>query len=103
MGQNNSKQENKHVMYNNLPLLVNEWDDSRKKEYSNYRGYEYHLIPVFKSANREKSAYGPEVWLPENEDFHCGYINIWVEIKTYWDLTVNEKEYEKILEIISSC
>ena len=79
------------------------WDDSRKKEYSNYRGYQYHLIPVFKSANREKSAYGPEVWLPENEDFHCGYINIWVEIKTYWGLTVNEKEYEKILEIISSC
>ena len=79
------------------------WNDSRKKEYSNYRGYEYHLIPVFKSANREKSAYGPEVWLPENEDFHCGYINIWVEIKTYWGLTVNEKEYEKILEITSSC
>ena len=30
------------------------WNDSRKKEYSNYRGYEYHLIPVFKSTNREK-------------------------------------------------
>jgi len=79
------------------------WDEQRKKEYSNYTGYEYHLIPVFKSANREKSAYGPEVWLPENEDFHCGYINIWVEIKIYWNLTVNGKEYQKILEILESC
>jgi len=79
------------------------WSEEKKKEYSNFRGYEYHLIPVFKSANREKSAYGPEVWLPENENFHCKYISIWVEIKVYWGLTVNEKEYKKILEILDSC
>ena len=79
------------------------WSEDKKKEYSNFRGNEYHLIPVFKSANREKSAFGPEVWLPENENFHCKYISIWVEIKVYWGLTVNEKEYKKILEIVDSC
>ena len=51
----------------------------------------------------KKGAKGPEDWLPENTDFHCAYINIWVEIKLFWELTVTQEEFDAIEAVSKNC
>jgi hypothetical protein len=82
---------------------AHQWSEDRKKEYSTYTLYEYHLIPVYGPSNQKKGAKGPEDWLPENTDFHCAYINIWVEIKLFWELTVTQEEFDAIEAVSKNC
>jgi hypothetical protein len=82
---------------------AHEWSEERKKEYSTYTSYEYHLLAVNSGANSDKSAKGPEEWLPVNTNFHCAYINIWVEIKIFWELSVTTEEFTTLDKISKNC
>ena len=79
------------------------WDRDRKREYANYLGYEDHLIASISSANRSKGSKGPEEWRPPLENYWCEYALDWIAIKNSWDLTVSEREYEALREMLDTC
>ena len=79
------------------------WDRGRKREYANYLGYEDHLIAATSRANRSKGSRGPEEWRPPLESYWCDYALDWIAIKNSWDLTVSEREYVALNEMLDAC
>ena len=44
-----------------------------------------------RSANRSKGSKDPASWLPENESFHCTYIQTWITVKEKYSLEIDSK------------
>ena len=59
------------------------WPKSKRVKFSND---ESNLFAVKKSVNRQKSAMGPAMWLPPNDNFKCEYIKLFQEIVAKYDL-----------------
>lgn len=68
------------------------WSSDRKKKFANHLGNKNHLIAVYLSANRRKSAKDPAEWIPKNEEFIKEYARIWIKIKVEWGLTADSRE-----------
>lgn len=77
-----------------------DWDRLKKKEFANDP---YNLLPVYKSENRKKGAKDIANYLPLNKDYHCKYVNRWISIKDKYDLTIDNKEKEVIIEVLNGC
>ena len=79
------------------------WSDFKREEFANDMLFEDHLIAVDKYENRQKGAKDPSEWMPTNQDFHCKYVAIWIEIKYLWELAITSPEYKFLDSTISSC
>ena len=79
------------------------WDKDKKAAYANEMGYADHLIAVTASANRKKSARGPEGWKPTNEGYWCDYAIDWVQIKFDWGLSATKAEWAALQEMLVTC
>jgi len=79
------------------------WTNERRRDFANDLSFEQTLIAVSASSNRSKSDKDPAGWMPPNSDFHCEYVEIWVEIKIKWGLSVDEVEARVIEQVLSNC
>ncbi len=79
------------------------WSNDRKAEYANDLSYDNHLIAVKASANRQKSAKGPEEWQPDRHEYWCEYATDWATIKQTWDLTATPDEMETLNNMLDTC
>lgn len=61
------------------------------------------LIAVSASSNRGKGDQDPAEWLPEREAYHCTYVRAWVQVKYYYDLSVDSLEKAALSDILSGC
>ena len=80
-----------------------EWSLSKKKEYANYLEDNDHLLAVQSGANRSKGARGPEDWKPDNTEYWCEYAYDWIRIKSFWNLSATQREWNALLSMISTC
>lgn len=72
-----------------------EWSESRKKEYADnpMAG-----VCCLSSLNRSKGAKGPSEWLPEkNVEDYC---YSWLYDAVYWDISLDEDDYNTIKSIL---
>ena len=69
------------------------WPKSKRVKFSND---ESNLFAVKKSVNRQKSAMGPAMWLPPNDNFKCEYIKLFQGIVTKYDLRQAVDELSEI-------
>ncbi len=65
--------------------------------------YDDHLIAVTARANRQKGSKGPDQWKPENQDYWCEYALDWIQIKVDWELTVTNREFNSLEEMVEIC
>ncbi|MCY4523961.1 MAG: HNH endonuclease family protein [Halobacteriovoraceae bacterium] len=79
---------------------ADEWPREKKVEYANYMSDKNHLIAVYRGANRSKGAKDPHHWMPPNQEYHEEYLLIWIEIKNFWELEMDELEQATIEEIL---
>ena len=79
------------------------WSADRREDYANDLGYADSLIAVSASSNRSKGARDPAEWLPPTAGVHCWYAAAWVQVKTRWDLTVDQAEADKLSSVLSGC
>ena len=79
------------------------WSDQRREDFANDMTFRGSLIAVSASSNRSKSDQDPADWLPPNEAFHCDYVALWIEVKTSWDLSVDDAELTALEEITARC
>lgn len=72
------------------------WRAALRCHYANYMGNLFHLLAVNGHENMAKGDRSPERYMPPSTAFHCTYLNIWMKIKTIWDLAVTVPEINSI-------
>jgi len=68
------------------------WEQGYRIKYANYLNSKIHLVPVYNSSNREKSAKDISVWLPLVNIKE--YVYNWYTIKERWNLCFDKNEIE---------
>jgi len=79
------------------------WSIEKKVRFANNLDDPDLLLAVNSFTNREKSAYGPEDWKPDNTKYWCEYAYDWIRIKYEWGLTATQREWSALLEMIETC
>ncbi len=79
------------------------WSASQRRAFANDLSNPQALIAVTASSNRSKSDRDPADWLPPNQSYHCQYITDWVSVKVFWNLSVDEREFQAIRRVATSC
>ena len=82
---------------------AHDWSADRREDYANDLGFADSLIAVSAGSNRSKGARDPAEWMPPTEGVHCWYAAAWVQVKTRWDLTVDQAEADKLSGVLSGC
>jgi hypothetical protein len=76
------------------------WDDGRRERYANDPDV---LLSVEDNANQQKGDKGPEAWKPPNEEEWCDYARRWIQIKSKYDLSVDEQEKVALDQMLGTC
>jgi hypothetical protein len=79
------------------------WSDQRREDFANDMTFRGSLLGVSAAVNRSKSDQDPADWLPPNETFHCDYVALWIEVKTIWDLSVDDAELTALEGLSAWC
>jgi hypothetical protein len=61
------------------------------------------LFAVSASSNRSKGDQDPSTWKPPAKDAWCTYAEDWIEVKSYWKLTITQKEKEALTDMLGTC
>ncbi len=79
------------------------WREEKRRRYANDLSNPNHLIAVAKGSNRSKGRKDPAKWMPPNRSYWCEYLNNWVEVKVIWGLSMDQAEYDAIVEGLKIC
>lgn len=61
------------------------------------------LIAVTDNVNQSKSDQDPAEWMPPLSSYACTYVRAWVQVKYYYDLSVDTAEKAKLTSVLSGC
>ncbi|KAI0303294.1 hypothetical protein B0F90DRAFT_1357351 [Multifurca ochricompacta] len=61
------------------------------------------LIAVTNSVNRAKGDKDPAQWMPPLASFHCEYVQAWITVKQFYNLTVDSAEKSALTTLIDQC
>lgn len=61
------------------------------------------LLAVSASSNRSKGDQTPDKWMPTNTAFRCDYTKAWIEVKSYWKLTIDSAEKSTLQKELNAC
>ncbi|MFI5755583.1 HNH endonuclease family protein [Streptomyces sp. NPDC051569] len=61
------------------------------------------LIAVTDNVNQSKSDRDPAQWLPPRAAYQCTYVRAWVQVKKYYNLTVDSAEKTALQGVLNGC
>ncbi|GAV42881.1 HNH endonuclease family protein [Streptomyces acidiscabies] len=61
------------------------------------------LIAVTDNVNQAKSDQDPATWMPSVTSYRCTYVRAWVQVKYYYDLSVDTAEKSALTSYLASC
>ncbi|GAA2882156.1 hypothetical protein Acy02nite_78610 [Actinoplanes cyaneus] len=61
------------------------------------------LVAVSAGSNRSKGDQDPSTWKPPAKDEWCAYATDWVTVKSYYKLTVTQKEKDALKDMLGTC
>ncbi|KAF5341356.1 hypothetical protein D9758_016813 [Tetrapyrgos nigripes] len=61
------------------------------------------LVAVSASSNRSKGDRDPASWVPTSTSFVCTYIKAWIQVKHFYDLSVDTDEKSALSSFLASC
>jgi len=82
---------------------ANAWSAERREAFANDLDLPEALIAVSASSNRSKSARDPAEWLPTASGYVCQYVKDWMSVKTKWQLSVDQREFEALRSVSLGC
>ena len=82
---------------------ANEWSSERRRAFANDLDLPQALIAVSASSNRSKGDKDPADWLPPLRSYHCQYVEDWVRVKVKWELSVDQREFNAIRNLLATC
>jgi hypothetical protein len=77
------------------------WSHAKRCGYANFLHTNFHLLAVSGHENMSKGDKGPDGYLPPNPRFACQYLNIWMKIKTIWQLTLSANEAKAVFKALT--
>ncbi|KAH7345682.1 hypothetical protein B0J17DRAFT_729067 [Rhizoctonia solani] len=78
------------------------WTAARRREFANDLDRPQ-LLAVSAMSNRMKGDKDPSKWMPSNSAFRCTYVRAWIQVKHYYELTVDQAEKDKLTTLINNC
>lgn len=61
------------------------------------------LVAVSAGSNRSKGDQDPSTWKPPAQDEWCSYAQSWITVKSYYKLSVLQKEKDALKEMLGTC
>ncbi|MFD3835282.1 HNH endonuclease family protein [Streptomyces sp. NPDC058642] len=61
------------------------------------------LIAVTDNVNQAKSDQDPATWMPSVTSYRCTYVRAWVQVKYYYDLSVDSAEKSALTGYLANC
>ena len=61
------------------------------------------LIAVTDNVNQSKGDQDPATWMPSRTAYKCTYVRMWVQVKHYYNLTVDSAEKSALTSYLSGC
>ena len=78
------------------------WTDDQRADFANDL-VRPQLLAVSRATNRAKGDQDPSQWKPANRGFWCDYSRRWIAVKSYWKLTVTDREKSALREMLGTC
>ncbi|KEP50043.1 secreted protein [Rhizoctonia solani 123E] len=78
------------------------WTRERRKMFANDL-VRPQLIAVTDTVNQAKGDKDPALWMPPLPSYHCTYIRAWIEVKHFYELSVNLAEKTALTTHLSKC
>ncbi|KAF9872905.1 hypothetical protein CkaCkLH20_09768 [Colletotrichum karsti] len=78
------------------------WTTAKRQEFANDLTRPQ-LWAVTDSVNQSKSDKSPDSWKPSVSSFHCTYARSWVQVKSYWALSVTSAEKSALTTMLNTC
>jgi len=76
------------------------WSAEDKQQFAN--DYQ-NLILVDDGKNQNKGTKGPGEWMPDNFAFHCMYVFRWSYLIDKYNLSANQLDKDKIIDVMRAC
>ena len=61
------------------------------------------LLAVTDNVNQSKGDKDPAEWMPSLTSYACTYVRAWVQVKYYYNLSVDTAEKAKLTSVLSGC
>ncbi|MFE7898407.1 HNH endonuclease family protein [Streptomyces sp. NPDC057424] len=78
------------------------WTTSRRQSFANDLTRPQ-LIAVTDNVNQSKGDQDPATWMPSRTAYRCTYVRAWVQVKYYYDLSVDSAEKSALQNYLASC
>ncbi|MFH8450226.1 HNH endonuclease family protein [Streptomyces fungicidicus] len=78
------------------------WTTSRRQSFANDLTRPQ-LIAVTDNVNQSKGDQDPATWMPSRTAYRCTYVRAWVQVKYYYDLSVDSAEKSALTNYLASC
>ncbi|GAA4594456.1 HNH endonuclease family protein [Actinoplanes octamycinicus] len=81
---------------------ANKWTIEKREAFANDLDRPQ-LLAVSATSNRSKGDQDPSQWKPPARDAWCEYATDWVTVKSYYKLTVTQKEKDALDDMLGTC
>ncbi len=78
------------------------WTTSRRQAFANDLTRPQ-LVAVTDNVNQAKGDQDPATWMPSRTAYRCTYVRAWVQVKYYYDLSVDSAEKSALTNYLASC
>ena len=78
------------------------WTEERRGDFANDLDRPQ-LVAVSRTSNRAKGDQDPSTWRPSSRSRWCDYAADWIEVKSYWKLTVTTGEKTALADMLKEC
>lgn len=78
------------------------WTTSRRQAFANDRTRPQ-LLAVTDNVNQSKGDQDPATWMPSRSAYRCTYVRAWVQVKYYYDLSVDSAEKSALQGYLANC
>ncbi|CAI7595321.1 secreted protein [Penicillium manginii] len=81
---------------------ASEWTTADRQAFANDLTHPQ-LLAVTDNVNSAKGDKGPEEWKPPLASYYCTYAEMWVKVKSTYNLTVTSDEKSALSEMLGTC
>lgn len=80
-----------------------DWGPARREDFANDLGYPDSLVAVSAGSNRSKGDRDPAQWQPPDAAARCWCASAWVQVKTRWGLSADQREAAALRDALTGC
>ncbi|MBL1104708.1 HNH endonuclease [Streptomyces sp. 5-8] len=81
---------------------ASKWTTAQRQAFANDVTHPQ-LLAVTDNVNQAKGDQDPATWMPSRTAYRCTYVRAWVQVKYYYDLSVDSAEKSALTNYLASC